>query len=499
MTRTRDNAEAPGPRETIAGIVQTVRGGHRSAAEALDECLTRIGIVNDTLNALVQIDAERARAQASELDRRRDAGETLGPLAGAPIAIKDNMCTTWGQTTAASRMLAGYRSPFDATVVRRLLAADALIIGKANMDEFAMGSSNEHSAHGPCVNPWNAGRVPGGSSGGSAAAVAAGLAPAALGSDTGGSIRQPAAFCGVVGLRPTYGRVSRHGLVAFASSLDQIGPITTTVDDAAMVLNVIAGPDPRDATTVDAPPLSIDEVVSGRVDDLRIGLVSSFLNEHNDDAVNEAVQAAAETFARLGADVVEVDLHDADYGIACHYIIANAEASSNFARYDGVRFAHRSHVPELTTDAMYAASRSEGFGEEVRRRIMLGTYVLAAGHYDAYYKRALQARRLIRRSFDETFSRVDLLLMPTAPEPAFAVGSRVDDPWQMYLSDVYTVPSSVVGLPGVSIPARILNRDGERLPLAIQLVGPPFCEETMLRAAHAYERARGPIDYAACR
>lgn len=413
-----------------------------------------------------------------------------GPLAGMPIAIKENICTRHGLSTAGSRILENYRSPFDATAVARLLEAGAVVIGKTNLDEFGMGSSTEHSPHGPTRNPWNLDRVPGGSSGGSASAVAAGIVPVALGSDTGGSIRQPAALCGLVGLKPTYGRVSRYGLIAYASSLDVIGPIARTVTDAARVLQVMAGPDEHDSTCSKRPVPNLLDRLETPVESLRVGLVRSMLSSANHPAVNEALEASAARLVEAGATIVDVDLLDPDIAIATYYIVAPAEASSNLARFDGVRYGRRAALPDgASLDDLYRASRTEGFGPEVRRRIMLGTHVLSSGYYDAYYLRALKARRLIRNDFDQAFDTHALhaLLMPVTPGPAFRIGEKNKDPLALYLEDVYTVGVSLAGLPAITLPAG-MTEGVQSLPVGVQLVARPFDEPTLLRVARTLER-----------
>jgi aspartyl-tRNA(Asn)/glutamyl-tRNA(Gln) amidotransferase subunit A len=464
-----------------------------SAETVIAQMVRDIRRVDPVIGAYREVFAEEALDAARQVDDDARAGRPLGALAGVPVAVKDNIATRRGHTTCSSRMLETYRSPFDATVIERLEAAGAIVIGKTNLDEFAMGSSGENCAWGPVRNPWDTSRVPGGSSAGSAAAVAAGLCAAALGSDTGGSIRQPAAFCGVVGFKPTYGRVSRFGLVAFGSSLDQIGPIARSVRDAALLYRVMAGQDPRDSTTADRPvedPLaSLEEPIAR----LRVGLPRQYSSAANDREVEAAVRHAAETYARLGAEIVEVDLPLTDVGISTYYVIAPAEASSNLARYDGIRYGHRA-TPRPGDDllALYARSRAEGFGPEVQRRIMLGTYVLSSGYYDAYYKRALQVRRRIKQEFDAAFARCDVLLGPAAPTPAFEFGANAD-PLAMYLCDVYTVNANIAGICGVSLPGGAAERGGRRLPIGVQLQANAFEEVSLLRAARMLEKALAPI------
>ena len=436
------------------------------------------------LNAFVRLRGDAARADAERADARRAGGVPISALDGIPVAIKDNLVKRGEPTTCASRILAGYVSPFDATAVARLEAAGAVIVGTTNLDEFAMGSSTENSAFGPTRNPWNTDCTPGGSSGGSAAAVAAGVVPLALGSDTGGSIRQPAAFCGVVGVKPTYGRVSRWGLVAFASSLDQVGVFARSAADAASALEVLCGHDRRDSTSLPEPAPRLVAALSGDVSGLVVGLPREyFAGEGAEPAVLDAVQRAVAELEAAGAKLREVSLPHTRYAVAAYYLIANAEASSNLARYDGVRYGHRAaNVSNLTE--MYLRSRSEGFGAEVKRRIVLGTYVLSAGYYDAYYRKAQQVRTLLRRDFEEAFRGCDLIATPTCPEVAFAIGSKSDDPLRMYLSDVYTVSANLAGLPGVSLPCGALRG----LPIGLQLLAPALDEATLLRVADAYQR-----------
>ena len=474
---------------TASAIRDDIASGRVSAVEVCRACLDRTTSVNAALNAFNLVSAERALAQAAAIDRRRAAGETLGPLAGVPVAIKDNLCVRGMTTTASSRILEHFVPPYDATVVARLAAADAVVIGKTNCDEFAMGSSNENSAFGAVRNPWAQARTPGGSSGGSAAAVAARCVPLALGSDTGGSIRQPAAFCGVVGLKPTYGRVSRYGLLAFASSLDQIGPITLTVRDAALSLNALAGPDPCDATSSREPVPDFTASLTGNISGLRIGVPRAFVAEGVDDGVRTAFDAAIETLRAAGAAIVDIDLPHARYAIPVYYLVATAEASSNLARYDGVRYGYRATADtDQNLKQMYSRTRNEGFGAEVKRRIMLGTYVLSAGYYDAYYLKAQQVRTLLRQDYQRAFEKVDVVAMPTSPIPPFRLGEKTDDPLQMYLADVFTVSANLAGLPAISVPCGFSEG---ALPVGLQLTGRMFDEATLLRAADSYERATG--------
>jgi aspartyl-tRNA(Asn)/glutamyl-tRNA(Gln) amidotransferase subunit A len=463
-----------------------VTSGRISATEVCQAVLDRATQTNPQLNAFNLIAGERALTRAAAIDRRRAAGESLGPLAGVPIALKDNLCLRGMTTTASSKILATYSPPYTATAVERLEAADAVVIGKTNCDEFAMGSSTENSAFGPTRNPWALDRTPGGSSGGSAVAVAARCAPLALGSDTGGSIRQPASFSGVVGLKPTYGRVSRYGLLAFASSLDQIGPFSRTVGDAALALNVIAGADPHDATSASPAVPDYVAALTGDVRGLRVGVPRAFVSEGVDAAVKAAFDNALETLQSLGATLIDIDLPHARYAIPVYYLVCTAEASSNLARYDGVRYGYRAATSrEQSLKEMYSRTRDEGFGAEVKRRIVLGTYVLSAGYYDAFYLKALQVRTLMRRDYDAAFERVDVVAMPTSPIPPFRLGEKTDDPLQMYLADIFTVSANLVGLPGISVPCGF---DGT-LPIGFQLLGRMFDESTILRAADAFERA----------
>jgi aspartyl-tRNA(Asn)/glutamyl-tRNA(Gln) amidotransferase subunit A len=470
---------------SAAELVALQDAGRVTAAEIADAFLAAVRDREPVIRAFAHLDESAVRRQAAAVDAKRQAGARLGPLAGVPVAVKDVLCTRGVPTTCSSRILANFVPPYDAHVVERLQAADAVVIGKTNMDEFAMGSSTENSAAGPTRNPWDPARIPGGSSGGSAAAVAAGFAPLALGTDTGGSIRQPAALCGVVGLKPTYGRVSRYGLVAFASSLDQVGPFARTVSDAALLLSVIAGHDPRDSTSVDRPvpdyAVTLDTPLAG----LRVGVPREFFGAGLDAEVEAAVRAALSEYERQGATLVEVSLPHTEYALAAYYIVAPAEASSNLARYDGMHYGHRTAVrADLVGTA--AKSRSEGFGAEVQRRVMVGTYVLSRGYRDAYYVQALKARRLVKKDYDEAFQTCDVIAGPTAPTPAFPIGAKADDPLAMYLSDVYTVSANLAGLPGVSVPCGFTAAG---LPIGLQLLAPPFEEERLLRAARMYERA----------
>ncbi|MCA9284969.1 MAG: Asp-tRNA(Asn)/Glu-tRNA(Gln) amidotransferase subunit GatA [Phycisphaerales bacterium] len=475
---------------SIEAVCDGVRSRQSSAVELVERSLARIASLEPKLNCLHETLKEHALDRAARIDAAIARGEHVGSLAGVPIVVKDNIATSYGTTTCGSRILENFRSPYDATAIERLEREGAIVVGKANCDEFAMGSSTENSAWGPTRNPWDTSRVPGGSSGGSAAAVAAGYAPAALGSDTGGSIRQPAAHCGVVGVKPSYGRVSRYGLVAFGSSLDQIGPFAHSVRDAALVLQAIAGFDPRDSTTaeIDVPDYlaEIDRPVEG----LRIGLPRRFTSPDNDPAVNKAVLDAADEYARLGATIVEdIDLPLTDHGISTYYVIAPAEASSNLARFDGIRYGHRAELaPDEDLFDLYARSRAEGFGPEVQRRIMLGTYVLSSGYYDAYYKRALQVRRLIKQEFDAAFAKCHAILGPTAPTPAFPLGGKAD-PLSMYLCDVYTVNANIAGICALSLPGGFAEVEDQLLPIGIQLQCRAFDEPTLFRVARMFEAA----------
>ena len=461
-----------------------------SARELTDQHLKRIEAVEPSVHAFLEVTAQRARADAERIDAARAAGEALPPLAGIPLAIKDNLCTKGVRTTCSSRMLENFVPPYESTVTERLWNAGAVLVGKTNLDEFAMGSSTETSAFGASHNPWNPERVPGGSSGGSAAAVAAGEAMAALGSDTGGSIRQPAYFCGVVGLKPTYGRVSRWGLVAFASSLDQVGPFTTSVADAAELLQVIAGADPRDATCLKAPVPDYRAALEQPIKGLKVGIVREcFSADGLAPEVAAAVMAAAETLQALGCELVDVSCPRFNDGIATYYVIAPSEASANLARYDGVKYGYRSSGSDAAGDSlaqMTARSRAEGFGDEVQRRILIGTYALSAGYVDAYYKKAQQVRTLIRRDFDAAFQGVDVLLTPTSPTTAFAFGAHAEDPLAMYLADLLTIPANMAGLPAISLPCGF---DSQGLPIGLQLITGVLQEPRLLQVAHHYEQA----------
>jgi aspartyl-tRNA(Asn)/glutamyl-tRNA(Gln) amidotransferase subunit A len=466
-------------------LAERVRSGTLSALEVTDFFLARIAARTE-LNAFLHTDAESSRARARELDAKRARGETLGRLAGVPIALKDNLCTRGAPTTCASRILADYEPPYDAHAVSRVLAEDAVPIGKCNMDEFAMGSSNENSAFGPVRNPWDLSRAPGGSSGGSAAAAAAGLAPLTLGSDTGGSVRQPAALCGVTAIKPTYGRVSRYGLIAFASSLDQIGPITRDVRDAARLLSVIAGHDARDATSVARPPEDFEAACGRPLRGVRVGVVRDLDERGNQPEVQQSFEAALRALVEQGAQLVDVTLPTFRYAVATYYLVANAEASSNLARFDGMRFGLR--VAAQSLQQTYAATRSAGFGPEVQRRIMLGTYALSAGYYEAYYLKAQQVRTLIARDYARAFTACDVVATPTTPSAAFKLGEKTADPLAMYLADIYTLPPSLAGIPALSTP---MGFDQQGLPLGLQLAAPAFEEQRLIALASALEEATG--------
>ncbi len=454
-----------------------------SPVEAAEACLARIAERDPELNAFITVDEAGALAQARAAEARLARGEG-GPLTGIPLALKDVLATQGLKTTCGSRILENYLPPYDATVCARLRAAGTVFLGKANMDEFAMGSSTENSAFGPTHNPWHRDCIPGGSSGGSAAAVAADLCTGALGSDTGGSIRQPASHCGVVGLKPTYGLVSRYGLVAYASSLDQIGPLTKEVRDAALLLQTLAGYDPQDSTSVPAPVPDYLEGLGQGVKGLKIGVPKEYFGEGLDPEVEAAVQRALKTLEGLGAKPVQVSLPHTEYAVAVYYVIAVAEASSNLARYDGVKYGFRGEGRNLLE--MYANTRTQGFGPEVRRRIMLGTYALSAGYYEAYYKKASQVRMLIRRDFEAAFKECELVVTPVSPTPAFRLGEKVADPLTMYLSDIYTISVNLAGIPGISVPCGFSSQG---LPIGLQLLAPPFAEALLLQAAYAFEQA----------
>ncbi len=476
------------PLDSACELLRLQAAGELTAVQIATASLESIRASQDTINAYTHIAAENAIATAIDIDRRRAAGEKLGSLAGIPVAVKDVLCTRDMPTTCSSKMLESFRPPYDATVVERLRAADAVLVGKTNMDEFAMGASTENSAFGVTRNPWNCDYTPGGSSGGAAATVAAGHVPLSVGTDTGGSIRQPAAFCGITGMKPTYGRVSRYGLIAFASSLDQAGPMAWNAQDMALLLQAISGYETRDSTSLDVP---VDDYVAASnhnsVRGLRIGLIRDAIDHEGlDDEVRRSVKAAVEVFRDAGASIVDVTLPHSGYGVPTYYVIAPCEASSNLSRYDGAHYGYRSRSSEASKSllSMYCRSRDEGFGAEVKRRIMIGTYALSTGYYDAYYLKALKARRLIRGDYDAAFGHVDLLLGPVTPTPAFRLGEKIDDPIQMYLCDLFTVGANLAGLPAISIPG---GQTQHGLPIGIQLHAPPLHESALLSAAAFFQ------------
>jgi aspartyl-tRNA(Asn)/glutamyl-tRNA(Gln) amidotransferase subunit A len=471
---------------TIDQARSAVQEGRTSARALAEAYYAKIESDDPKIGAYLTLSKERAMAKAAEIDGLAAQGEKLPPLGGVPVGIKDVMVTKGLRSTAGSKILGNYVPPYDCTAVARLEAAGAVVLGKLNCDEFAMGSSNENSAWKPVHNPRDLSRVPGGSSGGSAACVAADMAVVALGSDTGGSIRQPASFCGVVGLLPTYGRVSRYGLIAFASSLDHIGPLAKTVKDAAIVLRTIAGRDPMDATSAEVPVPDYVAELEKPVRGMKIGIAKEYLGEGLHDEVRSAVEAGIQKLASLGCEIVEISLPHTKYAVPAYYIVATAEASSNLARFDGVRYGYRAKNGR-TLSEMYRQSRNQGFGAEVKRRIMLGTYALSAGYYDAYYLKAQKVRTLLARDFDEAFQKVDAIVTPTSPTAAFKLGEKVDDPLAMYLADIYTVTADLAGIPGISVPC---GETREKLPIGLQILGRHFDEATVLRVAHAYEQAR---------
>ncbi len=482
-------------RSTAASLLAELNSGALTAEEVARAYLDRIERHDPGLNVFIHYEADRVLDQARGVDDRRRRGAPLGSLAGIPVAVKDVLCTEGERTTCGSRMLENFRPPYDATVIRKLRQADAILIGKTNMDEFAMGSSTENSHFGPTRNPWDPERIPGGSSGGSAAAVAADFAPLSVGTDTGGSIRQPASHCGVAGMKPTYGRVSRSGLIAFASSLDQAGPFAHDLTDLALLLNAIAGHDDHDATSVDRPVPNYPATLDTPPDRLRIGFAREFFGEGLDTEVESAIREAIRVYESAGATVKEVSLPHSQYGVPAYYLVAPAECSSNLARYDGTIFGHRADdyspaspeeedLPPLIR--MMMASRAEGFGSEVKRRIMLGTFALSAGYADQYYNQALKVRRLIRNDFDAAFQEVDVIVGPTSPTAAFKIGEKSSDPLSMYLSDIYTITANLAGIPGLSLPCGF-TKSG--LPIGLQLLAPAFAEENLLRTARVFERA----------
>jgi len=495
--------------QSATSQLERIQAGKLTSSELTRAYLDRIGDKDDSVGAFLRVDAAAAMATAAEIDQRREAGEKVGRLAGLPVATKDILCSRTEKTTCGSRMLENFSPPYDATVIDRLRRADAVLIGRTNMDEFAMGGSTENSALGTTRNPWNLDCVPGGSSGGAAACVAASMAPLSIGTDTGGSIRQPASFCGVVGLKPTYGRVSRYGLVAFASSLDQVGPLSSCVEDAALLLEVIAGHDARDSTSAPVNVPAYSASVDKPLENLRLGVVDEHLGEGVDGDVASAVREAIKVYESLGAKIVDVSLPHSRYGIATYYIIAPSEASSNLARYDGVQYGYRTDEKAMYAELdeerqrveaaggdpeevdsplvrMFRRTRSEAFGPEVKRRIMLGTYVLSAGYYDAYYLKALKVRRLIRDDYDMALEQVNFILGPVSPTPAFRAGERADDPLAMYLGDLFTVTGNLAGIPGISVPCGFTQSS---LPVGLQLQGRPFDEERLLRAAYMFQQA----------
>ncbi|MEX0613849.1 MAG: Asp-tRNA(Asn)/Glu-tRNA(Gln) amidotransferase subunit GatA [Pirellulales bacterium] len=497
--------------QTASEHLRKLESGEVTSVELTESFLRRIADVDERVGAFLRVEADAALKRAVEIDARRAKGQPIGRLAGLPVAVKDNLCERGHLTTCASRILANFRAPYDATVIARLRAADAVLIGRTNMDEFAMGGSTENSAFQATHNPWDLERTPGGSSGGSAAAVAAGMTPLALGSDTGGSIRQPAGLCGVVGMKPTYGRVSRFGLVAFASSLDQVGPFGQSVEDVALLLETIAGHDPQDSTSLDAPVPRYSQTVNQPLKDLRIGWVREHFGPGLDSEVEAAVRAALDVYKSLGATLHEISLPHSKYAVATYYVIAPSEASSNLARYDGVHYGYRTDETQMLAELeaerkqlagagdraglemldsalvrMYRRTRAEGFGPEVKRRIMLGTYALSAGYYDAYYLKALKVRRLIRQDFDRAFEKVDLIAGPITAAPAFKLGEMAGDPLAMYLVDLYTVSANLAGIPALCLPA---GHSKTGLPIGLQLQAPPLQEERLLRGARMYEQA----------
>src|SRR5580704_8946131 len=470
---------------TIDGARTAIQERKTTALALAEDHYTRIQKEDGQIGAFLTLSKERALEQADRIDRMAAEGKSLPPLGGVPVGIKDVMSTRGVRTTAGSKILEKYIPPYDCTAVQRLEAAGVVVLGKMNCDEFAMGSSNENSGYGPVRNPRDLSRVPGGSSGGSAAAVAADMAVATLGSDTGGSIRQPASFCGVVGLMPTYGRVSRYGLIAFASSLDRIGPLTKTVRDAAIVLRAIAGRDPMDATSAEVPVPDYVAEMEKPVRELKLGVAKEYFGEGLDSEVRKSVEAAIQRLAGSGCEIVPVSLPHTEYAIPTYYIVATAEASSNLARFDGVRYGYRAGDAR-TLSEMYRRSRDHGFGAEVKRRIMLGTYALSAGYYDAYYLKAQRVRTLLVRDFEEAFKKVDAIVTPTSPTAAFKLGEKVDDPLAMYLADIFTVTADLAGIPGISVPC---GETKENLPIGLQILGKHFDEATILRVAHAYEQS----------
>lgn len=469
---------------TLKQTRDLIRQDPSAAQTVLKDLADRIHQVESKVHSYVHFEPSRGKEESLQLKGSQPKDK---PLWGVPVAVKDNICTRGWETTCASKILKGHVPFYDATVIKKLKEAGAVLFAKCNMDEFAFGSSTESSCYGPTSNPWDLERVPGGSSGGSAASVAADEAIVSLGSDTGGSIRQPASFCGVVGLKPTYGRVSRYGLVAFGSSLDQIGPLTKTVEDSALLLNVIAGHDPMDSTSAEVPCPDYTRALGAEVKGLKIGLPEEYFISGLDKRVEAAVKNAADTFARMGAEIQTIKLPHTEYAVAVYYIVAVAEASSNLGRFDGVRFGSRVKSHDLLD--MYLETRDRGFGDEVKRRILLGTFVLSAGYYDAYYLKGQKVRTLMKRDFDQAFKEVDLILTPTAPTPPFKIGEKMSDPLAMYLSDIYTIPVNLAGVPAISIPCGFAEEKGKELPIGMQLIGNHFDEETIFRAAYAFEQS----------
>lgn len=470
---------------TFNELLGRLNSGEVTSVQATSSCLDAITRRDDRIHAFLHIDRDEALRQAQVIDQKRLSGQPVGLLAGLPVATKDVMCTQGQPTTCGSRMLKKYVPPYDAHAIGKLRQADAVLIGRTNMDEFAMGSSGENSAYGPTRNPWDTERIPGGSSSGSAAAVASRMVPLALGSDTGGSIRQPAGLCGIVGMKPTYGRVSRYGLVAYASSLDQIGPFATSVQGVASLLEAISGHDPRDSTSVDQPVPAFSKTFDQPLSGLRIGVPVEHFAEGLNSEIERSVREALAVYKSLGAELKEIHLPHSKYAIATYYLIATSEASSNLARYDGVHYGHRAEEFGGNLIGMYEASRGEGFGDEVKRRIMLGVFSLSAGYADKFYTKALQVRRLIRQDFDAAFQQVDVIAGPVTPTPAFKIGEKASDPLAMYLEDIYTISANLAGIPGISIPCGMTSSN---LPIGLQILAPPFEEEKLLRTARMFER-----------
>ena len=472
---------------TVSEIARKIKEKEITIKEVLDSVYNRIENVEEKVSAYVTLTKEQAYNRATKLQERLDNGEDIGIMGGVPIAIKDNICTNGIKTTCSSKMLENFVPFYDATVIEKLENAGAIIIGKTNMDEFAMGSSTENSAIKKTKNPWNLERVPGGSSGGSAAAVACDIAPCALGTDTGGSIRQPASFCNVVGLKPTYGLVSRYGIVAYASSLDQVGPLTKSVEDAAILLNVIAGKDEKDTTSADIPKKDYLKSIKDDIKGKKIGVPTEFISDGINEDVKKAYEENLNTLKELGAEIIEIKLDYAKYSLPTYYIIATAEASSNLGRYDGIRYGHRAK-DFSSLDELYVKSRTEGFGDEVKRRIMLGTYVLSSGYYDAYYKRGQKVRTLIIDDFKKAFEKCDVIAIPTTPNTSFKFGEKTSNPLEMYLEDIYTVPVNIAGLPGISVPGGF---DKNGMPIGMQFISKAFDEENLLQVAYTFEKNTG--------